>query len=133
MSTASDVLLLAEILEEDYDQGQMHIPTGKKADAELRRLHEVEQQRDLFAKWIFMHGNHSGDWACAQCHPYSDMLAPGFVCAFHQAEVIAKRPPTDLADAPKSNGEFTCEMIDAYWPQPAVHRLPADDTEGGAV
>lgn len=85
--------------------------TRREAAAELRRLHEVEQQRDLFARWMFMRGNHSGDWACAQCHPNSDILVPGFVCAFHQAEVIARRPPTDLADAPKCNGEFTREQV----------------------
>lgn len=99
----------------------------------LRIGDEWKAQRDLFARWMFMRGNHTGDWACDKCHPNSDMLAPAFVCAFHQAEVIAKQQPTDLADAPKCNGYVTKEMIAKYWPRPTIQHLPADDTEGGAV
>ena len=160
MSTQPEALRLADALEdslEDYSGSSLPRRCQNIADeaaAELRRLHEVEQQRDLFARWMFMRGNHSGDWACAQCRPNSDILVPGFVCAFHQAEVIARRPPSDLADAPRSNGYITPEqlakaMMTFQLPQGAigamvsrngstakfypVEHLPADDTEGGAA
>lgn len=70
----------------------------------------AKQQRDTLARWIVMHGNPLGDHACAQCHPRSDILVHGFVCAYHLAEKIAK-----------------------HYAQPNVKHLPADDTEGGAA
>ena len=46
-----EALRLADILEDDHAQGQIHIPTGKHAAAELRRLHtELERLTDALRR-----------------------------------------------------------------------------------
>jgi hypothetical protein len=36
-----------------------------------------------------------GDWACAECRPYSDMLKDGFRCAYHEARALSGLEPVD--------------------------------------
>lgn len=38
-----------------------------------------------WAKWISMNPPALPDHACAQCVPHSDIIAPGFVCVYHDA------------------------------------------------
>lgn len=57
----------------------------------LQENKRLREERIDLSKWIVAHKDQSfyGDHACQQCHPYSDMLVPGFVCAYHQAATIA--------------------------------------------
>jgi hypothetical protein len=83
---------------------------GMKGDAEtrLRAIYdgaekiralvarEVQAERERWAallsdlvKW----SSPPGDWTCAKCRPYSDMLTPGFLCAYHDALAALGTPP----------------------------------------
>ncbi len=42
---------------------------------------------DRWANWILNHPpSYGGDHACAQCYPKSEIIQPGFVCAYHEAD-----------------------------------------------
>ena len=51
----------------------------------------LAEQDDFILKFTDI--SHSGDWACAQCKPYSDMIKEGFVCGYHRAE--SRRKPIE--------------------------------------
>ena len=71
----------------------------------LEQIAALTAERDSLASWITDRAwTSGGDWACAQCHPGSHILEPGFVCGFHQAEAIKlaaslKRNPLVVSDS----------------------------------
>lgn len=54
----------------------------------------------------------NGDWACAECKPYSDMLKPGFQCAYHavKAHLATTHPrPCSICRREDCTTEHACE------------------------
>jgi hypothetical protein len=70
----------------------------------LEELRETGKDRDEFARTILWNGvGKAGDHACSLCHPDSQILTKGFVCAYHRAERIFKDEPEETR---QGNGEF---------------------------
>lgn len=85
----SDVrVLLAEI-----DALRLTLQTSQKDNESLRSAaalaeSEVARLREIMGFLVLHRPKVNGDWACAECKPYSDMLVAGFQCAWHSALTI---------------------------------------------
>lgn len=54
-------------------------PAVEAADALVKAL-------EIADKWILRNSEDwGGDWACAECHPNSEIIVPSFSCAVHAA------------------------------------------------
>jgi hypothetical protein len=49
---------------------------------------ETNELATTFARYIMAHVGKLRDHACARCAPESEILEPGFVCAWHRAEDV---------------------------------------------
>jgi len=57
---------------------------GAASRAEGANLTDVLER---WSKWILNNPPYiGGDHACAECYPNSDIIKPGFVCVYHEAE-----------------------------------------------
>lgn len=53
------------------------------ADGQSRLTEMLER----WSKWIINNPPYiGGDHACAECYPNSDIIKPGFVCVYHEAQ-----------------------------------------------
>ena len=60
-------------------------------EALRQQLEAAQKDAERFAKTLAKDNPlGSDDWACAQCHPNSDILIPGFICAVHAAIAATK-------------------------------------------
>jgi hypothetical protein len=102
---ADTVLTLANELETMATTAE-HCPI-KAAAKWLRIQHNIIDRLalrgptiDVLVKHILMSRREAadGDWACAECHPNSDMLVSGFQCGYHLAKKIAGNATDGLGD-----------------------------------
>lgn len=87
MSDVEERLRWAHPLSPQYAAGSMLLIEA--ADEIARLQSEVER----LSNYIILNGDQifSGDWACAQCHPNSDILVDGFECGFHLAQRLKQQ------------------------------------------
>lgn len=68
----------------------------------------LKREHAQFARWIVQRGMLMGDHACVQCHPFSEMVVAGFICAYHLA--LAAQPvkpaPTLMVMSPAQAKEY---------------------------
>lgn len=73
------------------------VETRAESLVDWKASHELAvEQRGRLARYILMHlsgDRRVKDHACAQCAPESEIITPGFVCAYHLAQGIVNGFP----------------------------------------
>lgn len=105
MTDAFDPLVIGEWTEPGYDEERRYqslmriLPDSFFPDGFWPLVHELkaieeDARRPLLEtlrRWAAYIGriNDTGDWACIECRPQSDILIDGFRCVWHEARDFA--------------------------------------------